>query len=746
MLAPQSERLESGHYLNLCLQSRAMYPAWIETLESLAGIGVAPGTPPPDAGFWSAGGFLAPAFAGDEVSKWVPPPEGGPSEWLTGEQLRQMEPLISEEAVGGWWYPQDMNVDARCLFDVLERAAVAAGVEVMEGTAARGLVYNATGKAAAAVVLSDGRQVKCEAVVGAMGAWMRELLPVPMTSHKGQMMALRSPSGLQKAIPGRVLFAEDAYIIPKRDGRVVVGATVERDDWSLHTTPAGKGAATGLARLIANATKVCPALAHMAIEETWAGLRPVAPDSMPVLGASERCRNVFLAGGYWRNGVLLAPRTGQLVADAVMNELSVADRTVLGAFSSDRFLGARKGAAAERSLGGIAVGFAGTVSKGASKGGMAFDGLYGMFGAGGRGYIPPELEHAEEEARGPGADAQQARDAADAQQTQAEALEESEEGPVTDYDAMPEFSEEALKEARRSNRNLDEIFSSYELDAQDQSELAAADATARPAYAWDDDALSQAQSVGAELVEVELSAEEHAAVESAGTDTSALVKLASVVWQRPEDEGGPLRVPFGTNVLEMAQEGRLAELAAAGSQGTGAQEISAPSAARGEQERSQEVSALYAKILENKRAAAAAAAPAKMMNGSSNGSAAAEANGWLSRIFNANANNNSNHAGVNGSAPSGGPVLQSSQVNGHAAAAAAGAAAAAAATAVVHDDDDALADAKEASFDAYDAIMVHRGEQEGGAETATAARASNRLDADAEWAAFEAAFEGRNVP
>lgn len=102
-------------------------------------------------------------------------------------------------------------------------------------------------------------------------------------------------------------------------------------EYGLHNTPAG------IKQIIDAAVKVCPALADLAIERTWAGLRPVTPDCFPVLGASPRCPNLFVAGGYWRNGVLLAPKTAQLVADAVCGLLSPQDEGFLREFSMDRF-------------------------------------------------------------------------------------------------------------------------------------------------------------------------------------------------------------------------------------------------------------------------------------------------------------------------------------------------------------------------------------------------------------------------
>lgn len=109
-------------------------------------------------------------------------------------------------------------------------------------TAAASLVYSSAGSSVEAVVLEDGRRMHATAVVSAAGAWMRELMPVPMLPHKGQMMSLRQPGGGGReggrgAGAGgeigltRVFFAEGCYIIPKRDGRIVVGSTVEVSSW-----------------------------------------------------------------------------------------------------------------------------------------------------------------------------------------------------------------------------------------------------------------------------------------------------------------------------------------------------------------------------------------------------------------------------------------------------------------------------------------------------------------------------------
>ncbi|KAL7467483.1 hypothetical protein ACHAXS_007732 [Conticribra weissflogii] len=165
---------------------------------------------------------------------------------------------------------------------------------------------------------------------------MRHLLPIPVTPHKGQSFSLRMPSNSPPLL-SRVLFAQDTYIVPKADGRIIVGATVEPGKFDGDVTP------SGLMHCLSEATRLVPDLADLPIEETWAGLRPTTPDKCPILGKSPQWDNVYLAGGYWRNGVLLAPKTGQLIGDLVLSDGNDGDMTkkdleLLRAFSVERFI------------------------------------------------------------------------------------------------------------------------------------------------------------------------------------------------------------------------------------------------------------------------------------------------------------------------------------------------------------------------------------------------------------------------
>ncbi|KAL3774911.1 hypothetical protein ACHAW5_009130 [Stephanodiscus triporus] len=411
MLAPQSERLPAGPLLDLCLESRGMYGRWVGGVEGmardascaggggggrrgrLAGEGAkylwdrlddyyyddvgrssssysspsssssstSSSLEPWETGFRATGGFLAPAFAGDAVATWSPQPHSGIATWLDDAQVRELEPRLHPNVIGGWWFPEDASVDARRLTCSLRAACVGAGVQLNFGDEyeVRSLEMGSypspsssssssssssgdgggggseEGRGCIGVHTAGGRVYAPRSVVVANGAWMSHLLPLPVTPHKGQSFSLRMPPGAPPLL-SRVLFAQDTYIVPKADGRIIVGATVEPGRYDGDVTP------EGMMHCLSEATRLVPSLGGLPIEESWAGLRPTTPDKCPILGGTEQWNNVYLAGGYWRNGVLLAPKTGQLVGDLVINDgdasaMAEGDRALLRAFGWGRF-------------------------------------------------------------------------------------------------------------------------------------------------------------------------------------------------------------------------------------------------------------------------------------------------------------------------------------------------------------------------------------------------------------------------
>jgi glycine oxidase ThiO len=314
MLAPQAEQIPPGPMLDLCLASRERYPEWIRKLEQITGTG---------AGYWATG-ILAPVYAGLAPQ---PPPypnrAATPWQWCDRPELEALQPGLSEQVQGAWWYPKDAQVDNRRLAQCLAQAVEQLGIPRYEGVEIEQLVIQ--GDRLLGVDTPNGRLEAAHYVLST-GAWSQKLLPIPVQPRKGQLLSLRAlapaPLPLQ-----RVLFGQDIYLVPRQDGRVVVGATNE----SVGFTPANT--AIGVQMLLTEAIRLVPGLAELDLQQTWWGFRPTPPDQLPLLGPSPYA-NLSLATGHYRNGILLMPITAELIADSIVQGNWLEQ---WGAFRGDRF-------------------------------------------------------------------------------------------------------------------------------------------------------------------------------------------------------------------------------------------------------------------------------------------------------------------------------------------------------------------------------------------------------------------------
>ncbi|MCC0175573.1 glycine oxidase ThiO [Waterburya agarophytonicola K14] len=310
MLAPMAEKLTSQAMLELCLRSRWLYPEWTQKLEELTGV---------DTGYLPCG-ILAPVYRRPQSIV-----EDDSAVWLDRQAIEQYEPGLSDRVVGGWWYPEDGQVDNRCLMRSLLQAAQTLGVEIQEGVNVKA-IQQKQGKVNG--VLTSVGLLQAEQYVLAAGSWSGQLQPLPVRPVKGQMLSLRMPQKLHQPFPlQRVLFGDNIYLVPRQDGKLVVGATVEEVDWTPFNTP------QGIQNLLQKATELYPAVADWQIEELWWGFRPGTPDELPILGRGA-CDNLFLATGHHRNGILLAPITAALIADLILEQES---DPLLKEFSYQRF-------------------------------------------------------------------------------------------------------------------------------------------------------------------------------------------------------------------------------------------------------------------------------------------------------------------------------------------------------------------------------------------------------------------------
>ena len=257
---------------------------------------------------------------------------GVPVEWLSGEEAVDLEPMLSPRLPAAIIAPRDHQVDNRAVLRALHRAALSSGVDVREGAPVARVI---PGASRPEVTLDDGTTLDAHAVVLAAGAWSANLGGLdpapPVRGVKGQALALRldPDRGLDLR---HVVRGPDAYLVPKADRRLVIGATSEDG------VPDTRVTGGGVFRLLEGAVAVVPAVEEMELVETWAAQRPASRDHAPLLGQSPH-PGVFYATGHYRHGVLLAPVTAEEVAAAVDRTLTGAPETapVLAPFAPLRF-------------------------------------------------------------------------------------------------------------------------------------------------------------------------------------------------------------------------------------------------------------------------------------------------------------------------------------------------------------------------------------------------------------------------
>jgi glycine oxidase len=308
--------------------SQARWPAFAEVLARASGIDVE----------LRGEGTLVLALTADdqaEIAQRLPFQQGLglPLEWLSAAATRAREPHLAGKIAGALFSPQDHQVDNRKLTQALRIAAESAGVKIREHCPVKEIAV-ARGRAIG-IVLEDGTMVPAEKVVLAAGAWSRGIggLPPdrrpPVRPVKGQMLSLR----MDAAAPllNHVLWAPGAYLVPRRDGRLIVGGTVEEKGFDDKIT------AGGMLTLLEAAWRAVPAIEELPIDEIWVGHRPGSRDDAPILGRGP-LEDLFYATGHHRNGILLAPVTADAMARLVLDDVV---EPAIRPFGLERFLPAR---------------------------------------------------------------------------------------------------------------------------------------------------------------------------------------------------------------------------------------------------------------------------------------------------------------------------------------------------------------------------------------------------------------------
>jgi glycine oxidase len=234
--------------------------------------------------------------------------QGLPVEWLTAEEVWEQEPEITRQLRGAVLFPSDHHIHNTKLTQALAAGAQKLGARLTLGKTVSEIKQEG-GRVTG--VLLDGELVSCTTVVIAAGSWSGQVgelfgLTLPVQPAKGQMLACRAD------FLHHVISWQDHYLVPRGNGEVIIGSTVEFAGFNKEVT------LEALRSLVTRAETMAPAIGKAPLVRAWAGLRPYSPTRRPILCRAPGLDNVILATGHHRNGILLAPITGKLVTELII--------------------------------------------------------------------------------------------------------------------------------------------------------------------------------------------------------------------------------------------------------------------------------------------------------------------------------------------------------------------------------------------------------------------------------------------
>jgi glycine oxidase len=251
------------------------------------------------------------------------------AEPLRPEDARELEPALSPDLEAAALRPEEASIDNRALTQAVLHSARKSGAEIFTEHAVDA-IWREGGRCAGLRVRGDNVAAKWTVI--ATGCFSANIegakAYAPVYPAKGQMVSLRA-SELKIE---RVLWSEKVYLVPRNDGRILAGATVEYVGFDKQVT------AGAVNKILSDAIELAPGLAHARIEETWAGLRPDSPDHLPILGPTD-LEGLLIATGHFRSGVLLMPITARLVREWITEQRVSVDWEHL---SPMRFAAARR--------------------------------------------------------------------------------------------------------------------------------------------------------------------------------------------------------------------------------------------------------------------------------------------------------------------------------------------------------------------------------------------------------------------
>lgn len=314
ILGPEVENESPGPLLELCRLSRRLYPEWIRELHAVSGVDTD----------YREGGSYALGLSGEELATKIARRafqiDTGDGEILDGETCRERLGALGPAISGGVYFKNDAHIAPRALFRATRVAAERAQVTIRSGVGVRGLAFtDAERTRVGGVILDDGTVEDADVTVIAAGSWTPLVQGLPLRSGaiipaRGQVIELDAH------VPrfDSVLFGSEVYMVPRSDGRIVVGSTLEFVGYAKAVT------AGGVQHLLNGALRLVPSLADAELVGSWSNFRPYTPDERPMLGTGG-LQGLVIASGHYRMGILLAPITARIVLDLVRERAPIVD-------------------------------------------------------------------------------------------------------------------------------------------------------------------------------------------------------------------------------------------------------------------------------------------------------------------------------------------------------------------------------------------------------------------------------------
>ncbi|WP_128895892.1 glycine oxidase ThiO [Longirhabdus pacifica] len=305
MLTPLAELSEVSPLLQLAMESSKLFPGLAEELQQISGI---------DVQYVHRNGTLKVALNDEDEKKYKHIIEayiqaGEEVAWLSGHEAREKEPQLSSAIQGAMYIPSESHISAPDLTKAFALSVRALGSEVREfAEVEQILMENNT----AIGVQVGGERVYSDHVIVASGVWAQHVLSssgleAGLSPVKGECLSVYSDTPLVSS----TIFTQGCYVVPKRGGRHIIGATMIEDSYDLRVS------SSSITSLLERAMYMIPAIKDAKWEKTWAGLRPRTVDGQPYIGEHPDCAGLFIAAGHYRKGILLSAITGQLAAEWV---------------------------------------------------------------------------------------------------------------------------------------------------------------------------------------------------------------------------------------------------------------------------------------------------------------------------------------------------------------------------------------------------------------------------------------------